>query len=54
MDQTEFPHDLDIWKFCPAIIVGSFTMNLTDGLTDRTDDGHTDGWTDFQVESHLG
>ena len=42
---------LDFWKFHPAILMGIFTMNLTDGWMDRTDDGRTDGWMDFQVES---
>ena len=41
------------WKFHPAILMGIFTMNLTDCSTDGMDDRHNDRWTDFQVESHF-
>ena len=41
-------------KFCTAILIGIFTVNLADGWLDGMDDRHTDRWTEFQVESHLG
>ena len=40
-------------KFCTAILVGIFTVNLDDGWMDGTDDGCTDRWTEFQVESCI-
>ena len=49
-----FPMTWSFKKFCTAILMGIFTMNLAYGWTDRTDNGHTDGWMEFQVESCLG
>ena len=52
--EGNFPVNWTFRKFCTAILVGIFTVNLADGWTDRTDDRHADGQTEFQVESHLG
>ena len=41
-------------KFCTAILVGIFTVNLADGWMDRMNNGHTDKSMELQVESHLG
>ena len=53
-NDVEFPMKWIFRKFCPAILMGIFTMNLSDGWTDRMDDGHTDRQMDFQVQSCLG
>ena len=52
--ERNFPRYQTFGKFCTAICMGIFAMNLANCWTDRTDDRHTDGWMEFQVESHLG
>ena len=54
MDGKEFSWELDFGRFHTATLMGISTMNLTDGLMDRTGDRHTDGQMDLEVESHLG
>ena len=49
--ERNFPGFWMFGKFHLAIHVGIFTMNLSHGLTDRTDDGHTEKQAEFQVES---
>ena len=52
--EGNFPMNWTFRKFCTAIVIAIFTMDLADGLMDGTEDGHTTRWTEFMVESHLG
>ena len=52
--ERHFPGFQMFGKFCTAILMCIFTVNLSDGWMDGTDGGHMDGWMDFQVESGFG
>ena len=54
MDGYEFSWFSCFGKFHTGILIGIFSMNLADGLMDKTDDGHTDGKMEFQVQIHFG
>ena len=45
-------------EFHTVILVGIFTINLTDGLTDGADDGHlmdgqSSGWSHISVDRQM-
>ena len=52
--EGKFHGKCSLGKFCPGILVGIFTMKLSDCWTDRMVNRHTDGQMDFQVEPHFG